>query len=474
MTPVILFVLALAAVYVGTIETAFSALMRLSLRFNAERGTRDDRLGFYLDDPILLFVPARLLLGLIFSLATMCIAILTGATGLQSIGLLLLFVAVFILVCEHVLPMLLVRNNPERALQLLLPPFDVAARFLHPLTGGLVRLLDQGRRERERPPTTGSDTSQEEAGEVAHAYLEAGAEQGLIEGRRAPAVAVDRRLRRHARPRGHDAAARYRRDPRGRDARRSARAVSRAGVLAHPGLSGESRQYPRVRVRQGPDSADRRRFARRRRPSTGLLRPGAFVPETKRVPELLKEFQRKRVQIAIVVDEYGGTAGLVTLEDLLEEIVGDIRDEYDVESEPIVDEGAGTYVFSAKVNIDELRERLGVEIEARWVRNGRRLRAGPRRSRAVGRRDVRDRRPVRRGARSGAPADPQGSRAEGHTRRLDPFTRPDGNRHAKGRFRISLHRPSERRQVNPAEPIVGAKVAIVSDKPQTTRSASWR
>ena len=66
------------------------------------------------------------------------------------------------------------------------------------------------------------------------------------------------------------------------------------------------------------------------------------MPETKRVPELLKEFQRKRVQIAIVVDEYGGTAGLVTIEDLLEQIVGDIRDEYDVESEPIVDEGDGT------------------------------------------------------------------------------------------------------------------------------------
>jgi hypothetical protein len=147
MIPVLLFVLALAAVYVGTIETAFSALMRLSLRFMAERGTRDDRLGFYLDDPILLFVPARLLLGLIFSLATMFIAILTGAKGLQSIGMLLLFVAVFILVCEHVLPMLLVRNNPERALQLLLPPFDVAAGFLMPLTAGLVRLIDQGRRE---------------------------------------------------------------------------------------------------------------------------------------------------------------------------------------------------------------------------------------------------------------------------------------------------------------------------------------
>ena len=79
------------------------------------------------------------------------------------------------------------------------------------------------------------------------------------------------------------------------------------------------------------------------RPITPLIRPMTFVPETKRVPELLKEFQRKQVQIAIVVDEYGGTAGLVTIEDLLEEIVGEIRDEYDVEAEPVIEEGNGSY-----------------------------------------------------------------------------------------------------------------------------------
>src|SRR5207237_276914 len=64
------------------------------------------------------------------------------------------------------------------------------------------------------------------------------------------------------------------------------------------------------------------------RPITPLLRPAAVVPESKRIPELLKQFQRHQTQIAIVVDEYGGTAGLVTIEDLLEEIVGEIRDEY--------------------------------------------------------------------------------------------------------------------------------------------------
>jgi hypothetical protein len=75
----LLLLLALAAIYVGTIETAFSALMRLSLRLAVERGGRDDRLGFYLDDPIQLFVPARLMLGLIFSLETVVIAVLTGS-----------------------------------------------------------------------------------------------------------------------------------------------------------------------------------------------------------------------------------------------------------------------------------------------------------------------------------------------------------------------------------------------------------
>jgi CBS domain containing-hemolysin-like protein len=101
-----------------------------------------------------------------------------------------------------------------------------------------------------------------------------------------------------------------------------------------------------------------------KQPITGLVRPATFVPETKRVPELLKEFQRGQVQMAIVVDEYGGTAGLVTVEDLIEEIVGEIRDEDDVESEPIVEEGDGACVFSAKVSFQDLRERLGLDTEA--------------------------------------------------------------------------------------------------------------
>jgi CBS domain containing-hemolysin-like protein len=98
-------------------------------------------------------------------------------------------------------------------------------------------------------------------------------------------------------------------------------------------------------------------------PITPLIRPAHFVPETKLVPELLKEFQRKRIQAALVVDEYGGTAGLVTVEDLLEEIVGEIRDEYDTELEPVVEETDGAFVFSGRTHVREMEERLKLRLE---------------------------------------------------------------------------------------------------------------
>ena len=167
------------------------------------------------------------------------------------------------------------------------------------------------------------------------------------------------------------------------------------------------------------------------------------------MPELLKEFQRKQVQIAIVVDEYGGTAGLVTIEDLLEEIVGEIRDEYDVETEPIVDEGNGSYVFSAKVNFDEVRERLGRRDRARRVRDRRRLRPDPRRPRAGRRRDLRARRPGRRSARSRAPPHPQGA-VRGAPSRAE---RGRSQRSADMRAGfVSHHRPAQRREVHAPQP----------------------
>jgi CBS domain containing-hemolysin-like protein len=94
-----------------------------------------------------------------------------------------------------------------------------------------------------------------------------------------------------------------------------------------------------------------------------LVRPAYFVPETKKVDELLGELQKRRVHMAIVIDEYGGTAGLVTIEDILEEIVGDIRDEYDESETPMVTPlGEDAYEVDSRILIDDVNELLAVEL----------------------------------------------------------------------------------------------------------------
>jgi putative hemolysin len=92
------------------------------------------------------------------------------------------------------------------------------------------------------------------------------------------------------------------------------------------------------------------------------LHPPYFVPETKRADVLLQEFQAKRLHVAIVVDEYGGTAGLVSLEDLLEEVVGEIADEYDEPERLIQKVDATTYRVAGKLAIDELNAAVGISI----------------------------------------------------------------------------------------------------------------
>jgi putative hemolysin len=94
-----------------------------------------------------------------------------------------------------------------------------------------------------------------------------------------------------------------------------------------------------------------------------LIRPAYFAPETKKVDALLAELQQKRIHLAVVVDEYGGTAGIVTLEDIVEEIVGDIRDEYDVNEESLFERSSeGEYVFDARINLDEVNELLELHL----------------------------------------------------------------------------------------------------------------
>jgi CBS domain containing-hemolysin-like protein len=96
-----------------------------------------------------------------------------------------------------------------------------------------------------------------------------------------------------------------------------------------------------------------------------IARKALFIPATKKLDDLLRDFQHEKTHIAIVVDEYGGTEGIVTLDDILEEIVGDIGDEYDEEEEKLYTKFKnGIYIFDAKVDLDDLDEILGTSISA--------------------------------------------------------------------------------------------------------------
>jgi gliding motility-associated protein GldE len=92
-----------------------------------------------------------------------------------------------------------------------------------------------------------------------------------------------------------------------------------------------------------------------------LIRPPYFVPETKKIDDLLRDFQENKVHIAIVVDEFGGTSGLVTLEDILEEIVGEINDEYDEEEKSYVRLNANTYVFEGKTLLSDFYRIMDID-----------------------------------------------------------------------------------------------------------------
>jgi len=353
MIPLALFLLGCTTIFLGTVQAAFSSLMRLSLRLMAERGGRSDRLGRYLDDPLQLFIPVRLLLGGCLVAAGVLIARLSDVHDARSVAEFVVSLAAFLIVCEQLVPALISRHEPESVLDVLLPVFTPLARALRPVTAGLLDIMDV-RRDREAP-----DEAESETASAAPPAAEQ-QEEGVIseeEGRELLQSVVDFTetvVREVMTPRPDIVAVRL------GATLQDLRTLFREQQYSRMPVYGENLDnivgvvFVKDLVALPPEAEP---------PLTTLMRSAYFVPESKRVSELLKEMQRRQAQMAIVVDEYGGTAGLVTVEDLLEEIVGEIRDEYDVEIESVVDEGDGAFVFSGKVSVDEVKERLGIEVE---------------------------------------------------------------------------------------------------------------
>ena len=349
MIPLLLFLAGAATIYVALVETAFAAVMRLSLRLIAERSGRRARLDRYLEDPLLIFVPARLMRG-ILTVGALALLSVYVPEGWGGAGVLFASGMAFWLVFGQLVPTLLVSRDPERVLAILLPSFSAIATLVAPLTalvGGLIRPPEPAENGHEEAASTGGEAGNGNGG-------------GERDERRLLRSVVDfgdTLVREVMTPRPDIVAIKAEQTVRDLKTLVAQQEYSRIPVYREnlDNIIGLVVVKDMLQTEDWP-SLDQ--------PVEGLMRQAMFVPDTKRVADLLREFQQRRDQLSIVVDEYGGTAGLVTIEDLLEELVGEIRDEYDTEAEPIVRESDDTFVFSAKVGIDDFADAVGTEIES--------------------------------------------------------------------------------------------------------------
>ena len=350
MIPLLILATAGGLFFFALVETAFGLLMRLPQRLEAEREADNPALAAYLDDPLKFFVPSRLMRATLLVLMVTLLAQLIerGFPG----GLVLLAAGVGLAVgVGQLLPAAIVRRSPERFLDLLLPAFTVVANLAAPFTALMIVWMGAARRDsRNGDAARGSDQAsitpeRQEA--------ESSDQNRLL---RSVVGFAETLVREVMTPRPDIVAIQA--DATIGDLRRlvQEQEYSRLPVFTDnlDNIVGLVVVKDLIQMPEVPEDSHSVRE---------MMRPAAFVPETKRVVDLLREFQQGRFQLALVVDEYGGTAGLVTVEDVIEELVGEIRDEYDSEAEPIVREAEDTFVFSGKVGIGEMAERLGVEIE---------------------------------------------------------------------------------------------------------------
>ena len=332
------------SMFLATVEASYNLLKRRRL---SQVGFRDEQrveLALqYIDDPPRFLMPAHLgtytaHIGMTVIITSMVFQALQHWALLAAFGLMMAYLLLF----RVSVPYILVRRDPETAFLRLLPPFHVWARLLQPIVGTM----------RLRPASVAEDAPDTLATaiEMPPPPVQQADEERLVD-------ALDRfsqtLVREVMTPRPDVAAI-----------------AGSAPVSALRRLMTESK-YSRIAV-YGADLDDIQGVVEVRdlldfhgdpeSPVRPLARPAHLFPETKRIADLLREMQALHITCAIVIDEYGGTAGLVTVEDIVEELVGEIKDEYDVEGDPLTIEPDGSVIADGKLGVERLEEALETEL----------------------------------------------------------------------------------------------------------------
>ena len=342
-------------VFLSTIESAYESLGEISLRVMlAERESAFRRSLFkeVLDHRL------RFELMLVFGtqLSTVLIAILLYNINIQlsipypaPVTFLVAFVIVILF--RQLLPRMLAQNRPEEVLWRLLPFFRPFYRVAYLFIAPVSLLLSKTKKDIPEP--TDDEEEAEEAKEEIQAFIDVGEEQGIIEESEGEMIQsivefsetrADKVMRARSQIVAIEASATI------GDARRLIMESKYSRIPVYKGQLDHIEGILHVRDLLAFCQPEELRI-----PVTTCMRPAYFVPESKLLSELLEEMQRDKVQLAIVIDEYGGVAGLVTVEDIVEEIVGEIEDEDRAPTGSEIEEDAdGSYLVEGSTEIKKL------------------------------------------------------------------------------------------------------------------------
>jgi len=348
------------------VEGALIEASPMTLRMFSERQNEEASplLSLVLESETFLFEPLQLgiQVALLVSAVLITWVCLRAWPGWGAAGAFAIVLGVSILF-RQLLPRLLTQNEPERKLILLLRLLNPFISFLRILAAPISGLLGLFKRLYQLHETPSDPAGEEATEEEIQAYLEIGEDEGILEKEDTRLIQSvvefgDTLVREVMTPRPKIAACRE--DATMGELRdvmvasRHSRIPIFRGDIDHIIGVAHIRQLL-SRLSQGSESD----------PIAGLIHPALFVPETKRVSELLKELQLRGDHTAVVIDEFGGVAGFVTIEDLVEEIVGEIRDEDQAKVSEVVEENPLTYAVRGSTNLDRLEELTGKKLANR-------------------------------------------------------------------------------------------------------------
>ncbi|MDT4952366.1 MAG: magnesium and cobalt exporter, family [Acidobacteriota bacterium] len=356
--------------FLATVDMAFGQLSDVGLRLLiAEAEERASAAAAFLKEIQEDRPRFRFTLGASIQIQLVAVSVLITSILLRWFyGLDLLLLALFtglVLagIFRQLIPRLISLRNPEKTLLALLPAVKPFYHLLSFVADPLNRRAKRLRRERESAEKTDEDEEDEDNGGDIQALIDVGAEEGILEEEEGELIHSiiefgDTRVNEVMTPRTEIVALPLTATVReARDAIIESK-YSRLPVYREQIDNVEGIIYVRDLLQCWPEGKEDEKITR-------LLRPVYFVPETKSVADLLEEMQKARVQLAMVIDEYGGVAGLVTVEDILEEIVGEIEDE-DTEQEEIVEiiqASDGYYDVLGSTEIGKIERLFSMEIE---------------------------------------------------------------------------------------------------------------